>query len=94
MIIAQYGDFTLSTKTYPADANHEYFVRDVELGKVVDGEYLTIATFNKEGLLVSCQNRLMTNINTQEDILAVRSLTEIAALIYAGENVKSGYQAK
>ena len=30
----------------------------------------------------------------QEDILAVRSLTEIAALIYAGENVKSGYQAK
>ena len=89
MIIAQYGNFALATKVYPE--SHEYFVRDIEIVKIMGDEGpVSIAYFNKEGALVSCGRRLLDNMETPEDIDCVKKISEIAALIYDGVNVKSG----
>ena len=90
MIIAQCGKFVLCTKTYADE--HEYYVRDIELGKFKTAdEYINIANFNKDGALVSVGSRLLGSLESQEDADNARRLAEIAAAIYEGENVKSGY---
>lgn len=91
MIIAQYGNFTLSTKVY--QDSHEYYVRDIEIDKfeAEGADPVTVATFSREGALVSCGRRLLESLASQQDVDAIRSLAEIAAMIFDGENVRTGY---
>lgn len=94
MTIARIDNFSLSTKTYLFDKENQS-THDLEIRKWVktkngDENCYTIATFNVEGEIVSCCDRLLDSIAVEEDLYAVKALERIGFLIITEtDNVKN-----
>lgn len=90
MIIAQSGEFRLNLKNYICD--HDYMTHDIEICHYEEGCSYTIASFNDDGELVSCGDRLMDVITTIDNAAEdIKTLEEIGSRICATENILSGY---
>ena len=90
MVIAQSGEFKLNLKVYICD--HEYMTHDIEICHHEEGCNYTIASFNDNGELVSCGDRLMNAITTIDDAAEdIKTLEEIGSRICATKNISSGY---
>lgn len=96
LTIARMGEFELRYKTYIVE--HEYTTHDIEIVKwdkmpSDNKEYCySIASFNKEGSLVECGNRLLKAITssayTAESVKNLETLVDIGRLILETEPTK------
>lgn len=90
--IARIGNFELCRKSFLCE--HTYTTHEIEIvkwDKRTDGKdyCFTIASFNQEGEIVSCGNRLLIYIN--DGFEAVQQLADIAAtIIECTDNVVIG----
>lgn len=90
MIIAKLGDFELRLKDYIGD--HKYMTHDIDIVKRTDSESVfTIASFNEDSELVSCGDRLLSQIEDAYDLECVNKLAKIGGAIIRTENEFSGY---
>lgn len=98
IIIAQIRNFSLRRKVYLA--KHKYTTHDIEIVKIENNSTnnkpycYTIASFNKDGELCSCESRLLESIETEEDLKAVKELEEIGRRIISTEEVETDYTSK
>lgn len=87
MLIARKGMFGLETETYLGE--HTYNTHELDIIKFYinnadDKEYcFVIASFNKNGEIVSCGDRLFKEIETQTEFDEVKTLAKIGELIIA-----------
>lgn len=85
MLIARKGMFGLETATFLGE--HTYNTHELNIIKFYvndagDKEYcFVIASFNEEGEIVSCGDRLFKEIETQTEFEEVKALAEIGGLI-------------
>ena len=96
MIIAQIGKYALRPKTFLG--NHTYTTHDIEIVKYYDDYHCaTIADFEVnykdpyESDLRSCGLRLIEEVETTEDIQAVKQLSKIGYDIICTTQVNSQY---
>lgn len=81
MIIAKCGNFLLTHKFY-LNNNVAPTTHNIEIRKQTNtGNQFTIADFDSEGQIRSCLDRLLTEIENDEDLDNVRYLAHIAWLI-------------
>lgn len=92
MIIAKVGKFTLSTAEYVIE--HEHTTHDINIcAPTHDGDIYVVAYFNKEGELISCEDRLLGELETSEDVENLKLLASIGEMIISNtEDVPSGYK--
>lgn len=80
MIIAKCGNFLLTHKTYLNDVAPT--THNIEIRKQPPtGNQFTIADFDSEGQIRSCLDRLLTEIDNEEDLDNIRCLAHMAWLI-------------
>lgn len=95
VIIAQIRNFSLRRQTYLVE--HKYTTHDIEIVKIENDSTnnkpycYTIASFNEDGELYSCGSRLLENIETEEDLKAIKELEEIGRRIISTEEVETDY---
>ena len=80
VIISQIRNFSLRRQVYLVE--HKYTTHDIEIVKIENNSTnnksfcYTIASFNEVGELCSCGSRLLENIETEEDLTAIKELEE------------------
>ena len=80
MTIARIDNFALRHRTYLGE--HTYSTHEIEIAKYDEkGHCYTIASFNEDGELVSCCNRLLEAIQIYDDLDAIKTLSHIAYMI-------------
>lgn len=85
MLIARKGMFGLETETFLGE--HTYNTHEIDIVKFYlntnnNREYcFVIASFNEDGEIVSCDDRLFKEISTQEEFDQVKILAKIGNLI-------------
>lgn len=95
IIIAQIRNFSLRRQVYLVE--HKYTTHDIEIVKIENNSTnnkpycYTIANFNKDGELCSCGSRLLENIETENDLKAIKELEEIGRRIISTEEVETDY---
>lgn len=95
VIIAQIRNFSLRRQVYLVE--HKYTTHDIEIVKIENNSTnnkpycYTIASFNEDGELCSCGSRLLENIETEEDLKAIKELEEIGRQIISTEEVETDY---
>lgn len=95
VIIAQIRNFSLRRQIYLVE--HKYTTHDIEIVKIENNSTnnksfcYTIASFNEAGELCSCGSRLLENIETEEDLTAIKELEEIGRRIINIEEVYTDY---
>lgn len=95
VIISQIRNFSLRRQVYLVE--HKYTTHDIEIVKIENNSTnnkpycYTIANFNEDGELCSCGSRLLENIETEEDLKAIKELEEIGRRIISTEEVETDY---
>lgn len=95
IIIAQIRNFSLRRQVYLVE--HKYTTHDIEIVKIENNSTnnkpycYTIASFNEDGELYSCGSRLFENIETEDDLKAIKELEEIGRRIISTEEVETDY---
>lgn len=79
MTIARIDNFALRHKTYLGE--HTYSTHDIEIVKYQSETCYTIASFNEDGEITSCCDRLLESMGCVDDLDAIKTLSRIAYMI-------------
>lgn len=79
MTIARIDNFALRHKAFLGE--YTYSTHDIEIVKYQRETCYTIASFNEDGEIVSCCDRLLESMGCADDLDAIKTLSRIAYII-------------
>lgn len=86
MIIAAKGKFSITHEVFLG--NRKLTTKSIELCKNINNQQLTIAKINSAGNLESIADRLVSYIDTEEDLVDVKKLLKVLYSIYETDEVE------
>ena len=86
MIIAAKGKFLITHEIFLG--NRKLTTKSIELCKNINNQQLTIAKINSAGNLESITDRLISYIDTEEDLVDVKKLLKVLYSIYETDEVE------
>lgn len=86
MIIAAKGKFSITHEVFLG--NRKLTTKSIELCKNINNQQLTIAKINSAGNLESIADRLISYIDTEEDLVDVKKLLKVLYSIYETDEVE------